>query len=271
MQVKLSIQEKLKDLRVEKRLTLEELSKAIGISSSALNNYENDDYKDISHYSIVALAKFYNVSTDYLLGLTENRYQQLTPIEELHLDDAAIEKLKSRRFNNRLFSEMICNPAFDDLMSDAEIYVDGIASMQIQNLNTFVDHARNEIIRKYNPADNDHEIKTLEASHISEKEYFTSRIHEDIDKLFLDIKENHKNDSASGSTTPIAQEITKDMEEMSQFHGSPEEKQIILFCRRLGINYSKLSQEEFKTMIEIFKKSPLMKSPINQRGKKKHK
>ena len=68
MQPKLTIQERLKDLRVERGLTLEQLSAETGISKSALGKYEADDFKDISPFSMVELAKFYGVSTDYLLG-----------------------------------------------------------------------------------------------------------------------------------------------------------------------------------------------------------
>ena len=73
MQVNLTIQERLKDLRVERGLTLEQLSEKTGISKSALGKYEAEDFKDISPYSMVELAKFYGVSTDYLLGLTEQK------------------------------------------------------------------------------------------------------------------------------------------------------------------------------------------------------
>ena len=72
MQPKLTIQERLKDLRVERGLTLEQLSAETGISKSALGKYEADDFKDISPFSMVALAKFYGVSTDYLLGRTDH-------------------------------------------------------------------------------------------------------------------------------------------------------------------------------------------------------
>ena len=66
---KLTTQEKLKDLRVERHLTLEQLAQESGISKSALGKYESDDFKDISPFSIVTLAKFYGVSTDYLLEI----------------------------------------------------------------------------------------------------------------------------------------------------------------------------------------------------------
>ena len=42
-------------------------------SKSALGSYEADDFKDISHYALIKLAKFYAVTADYLLGLTETR------------------------------------------------------------------------------------------------------------------------------------------------------------------------------------------------------
>ena len=59
MEAKLTIQERLKDLRLEKGWTLSELAQKTGLSRSALGSYEQDDYKDISHYSIATLAKFY--------------------------------------------------------------------------------------------------------------------------------------------------------------------------------------------------------------------
>ena len=85
MQPKLTIQERLKDLRVGRGLTLEQLSAETGVSKSALGKYEADDFKDISPFSMVELAKFYGVSTDYLLGLTEQKNHPNTELDALHL------------------------------------------------------------------------------------------------------------------------------------------------------------------------------------------
>lgn len=55
---RLAIQERLKDLRVNDRgLTLEQLAKATGLSRSALGNYESNEFKDISPFSIATLAQ----------------------------------------------------------------------------------------------------------------------------------------------------------------------------------------------------------------------
>ena len=80
MNTTLTIQEKLKDLRVEKGLTLDQLAEMTGISRSALGKYESDDLKDISPFNLVKLAKIYGVSTDYLLGLSEQKNHPNTPI-----------------------------------------------------------------------------------------------------------------------------------------------------------------------------------------------
>ena len=69
--MELSIQERLKDLRVERGLTLEQLAEQTHLSKSALGSYEAEDFKDISHYALIKLAKFYGVTTDYLLGLSQ--------------------------------------------------------------------------------------------------------------------------------------------------------------------------------------------------------
>lgn len=102
MKCKITLQERLKDLRVAHNLNLEELAKLTGISKSALGNYENDDYKEINHGNLVTLAQFYNVSTDYLLCLTENKKHPNTDLTNLHLSDDMIDLLLSGFINNRL-------------------------------------------------------------------------------------------------------------------------------------------------------------------------
>ena len=115
----ITVQERLKDLRTERHLKLEELAAATKISKSALGSYENDELKEISHKNLVELAKFYGVSTDYLLCLTENRNHPDTGLTELHLSDDMVELLKSGRINNRLLCEIATHEDFLTLMTDS--------------------------------------------------------------------------------------------------------------------------------------------------------
>ena len=92
-----SIQERLWELRKDKGLNLEELSKLTGISKSALGNYEKEDYKEINHGNLILLADFYVVSLDYLFCRTENRAEINTPLRELHLSDEMAAPAKTTR------------------------------------------------------------------------------------------------------------------------------------------------------------------------------
>ena len=51
------------------------------------------------------------------------------------------------------------------------------------------------------------------------------------------------------------------------FEGSSEEKQIRSFLATFGIDYDKLTKEQFVSLIEILKLSKYLKSHISQRGK----
>ena len=87
----LSIQERLKDLRVQRGLTLEQLAEQTNLSKSALGSYEADDFKDISHYALIKLAKFYGVTTDYLLGLSEMKRHSNAGLQDQRLGDASFQ------------------------------------------------------------------------------------------------------------------------------------------------------------------------------------
>lgn len=266
MYTALTIQEKLKDLRVERKLTLEELSEQTGISKSALSNYETNDYKDISHYSIATLAKFYGVTADYLLGLSENKNPADADLTDLHLQDKTIELLKSGKLNNRLLCEMIGHENFRRLLADIEIYADNIAGLQIKNLNAWIDVVRAELIAKYDPDNDDPHLRVLEAAHIDDHEYFSQMVHDDIDTIIRDIREAHRHDSVSAPEMTAAEQMKKDLEEVANFKGSRLEKTVMLYCKQLQIDYRKLTEEEFRWFIRILQKSRLHRS--SGRGKK---
>ena len=90
MNVKLTIQEELKDLRIERHPALVQLAAEIGISKSAPGRYESDDLKDISPFSITTLSKYCGVSTDYPLGLAETKNRPNADLQNLHLGDEMI-------------------------------------------------------------------------------------------------------------------------------------------------------------------------------------
>lgn len=199
MQIKLAIQERLKDLRVERGLTLEQLAEQTGLSKSALGKYEADDFKDISPFSIVTLAKFYGVSTDYLLGMTETKNHPDTELDALHLSDGAIEVLRTGTFNHRLLSEMLCHKDFQRMMLDAEIYVDRIADMRINDMNAMLEAVRKMALMKQYGQD-DLATRTLELAQVREDDYFGHVLADDLKAILRDIREEHSNDTTTADT-----------------------------------------------------------------------
>ena len=267
MQPKLTIQERLKDLRVERGLTLEQLSAETGISKSALGKYEADDFKDISPFSMVELAKFYGVSTDYLLGLTEQKNHPNTELDALHLGDDAIEVLRTGKFNHRLLSELICHNDFQRFMLDTEIYVDRIADMRVNDMNAVLEAVRQMALMKNGGDENDLHLRTLEVAQIREDEYFGSLITDDLKGILRDIREQHRPDTMTADETSLAATVQDQLQEAMNFEGSSEEKKIRAYLATIGLDYDALTKEEFVSLIGILKKSKYMKNPISQRGK----
>ena len=62
--------ERLKELRAERGVTQDKLAEETGLSQSALANWENGK-RSPSAAAIISLAKYFNVTTDYLLGVTD--------------------------------------------------------------------------------------------------------------------------------------------------------------------------------------------------------
>ena len=267
MRVKLDTSERIKDLRVEKHLTLEQLAELTGLSSSAIGKYEGGEYKDISAFAIAKLADKLGVPTDYLLCRTENKNHPNTELDALHLGDDAIEVLRTGKFNHRLLSELICHKDFRRLMLDAEIYVDRIADMRIKDMDTILEATRKMILMEHGENSDDLYLHTLQAAQIQEEEYFGHLVANDLNAILSDIREEHKTDALTADDELSVAAVQERLEKAVHFEGSSEEKKARSFLAAFGIDYDRLSKEQFVTLIEILKLSKHMNSPISQRGK----
>ncbi|WP_097025436.1 helix-turn-helix domain-containing protein [Clostridium peptidivorans] len=65
--------DRLRELREEKQLTQEELGKLLNISRQAVSGYEAEG-NEPNLQNLVKLADIFNVSLDYLLGRTKERF-----------------------------------------------------------------------------------------------------------------------------------------------------------------------------------------------------
>ena len=209
------------------------------------------------------------MTADYLLARTETKSHPNAELSDLHLSDEMIELLKSKRVDTALLCELATHPDFTKLLADIQIYVEGIASMQIQNLNAWVDVARAEIMEKYQPTEQDKTMYLLQSAHVEEGDYFRSRVHKDMGSILEDIRKAHIGRSDGAPKTSVAEELRQDLEEVAAFAGSRAEQLLMVFCKQTKLRYNKLTEDEKQALIRIMQKSELMKSPVSQRGRKK--
>ena len=264
----LSIQERLKDLRVQRGLTLEQLAEQTNLSKSALGSYEADDFKDISHYALIKLAKFYGVTTDYLLGLSEMKRHPNADLADLRLSDGMIDLLKSGQVDNALLCELAAHPDFIKLMADLEIYVNGTAVKQVQSANAIVDAMSAMIMKQHNPGLTDPQLRQLITAHIDEDSFCRYVIQQDINKIALDLREAHKDDFFSIPEDSPLKDFLQTADEAASGDSDPEQAAMAFICKRLKLNYKKLSDEEKKWLKKIAEKSDLLKNPNPQRGRR---
>ena len=62
---------RIKDLREDNDLLQKDIAGILGISQQYYSEYENGN-RSIPIFHLMKLAKFYNVSIDYIVGLTDN-------------------------------------------------------------------------------------------------------------------------------------------------------------------------------------------------------
>ena len=239
----------LKDLRVEKGLTLDQLSQQTKIPVSTLGSYESDDYKEIPHRNIFDLAKFYGVSADYLLGMTENRQLDNISISELHLSDDTLSLLKDQKINTLLLSELITHEQFRKLMLDFEIYVDGLADMQVKSLNLAVETGRKILLKRHNPDEYNLQLNVLKASHLELNEYFSIVIDDDMHTIIRDIRYAHKGDIDSAPSKTVTEYFEEIIEKAESLAGTSKQKLAYIFSQFLKIKPTEMNIDDMADIL----------------------
>ena len=92
--------ERFKDARLvhnqHGKQTMDEVEAATGIKKSLIQALENDESsRDAGYAKVATLAAHYRVSTDYLLGLTNDPFPQRTAADDLGLSSQSLTWLKS--------------------------------------------------------------------------------------------------------------------------------------------------------------------------------
>lgn len=75
------LSEQIKNLRTAKGINQVELAKCLGVTKQSVSNWENENIMP-SIDMLIKIAEYFGVTTDFLLGLSENHTLNTTGLSE---------------------------------------------------------------------------------------------------------------------------------------------------------------------------------------------
>ena len=127
--------ERITELREGAGLTIEELAVKVGVNATTLGRMEKGQTQKIGDDVLTALAWEFNVSTDFLLGLTSIPDRRNYDIAELGLSAQAARNLYTRKVNADVVNRLLEHPRFAVLTAMIAQYLDDAfaAGVAVQN------------------------------------------------------------------------------------------------------------------------------------------
>ena len=123
------IRDRIQDLMKSRKVTQAELATKIGCSESSLSRFISGKTDKLGDESIIRIAKAFNVSTDFLLGVTTVPDRKNYEIDELGLSAQAARNLYTGKANAQVVNYLLESPRFLELTYILEQYFnDTVAS-----------------------------------------------------------------------------------------------------------------------------------------------
>ena len=112
------IRDRIVELAQKKGENMEKLAQCVGITGSQMSRIINGKTLKVSHELVIAIAAEFDVSTDFLLGLTS--IPDRTRLDELGLSEKAIRNLVSGRVNRKCINHLLEDEELIRLMNNAK-------------------------------------------------------------------------------------------------------------------------------------------------------
>ena len=185
---------RLMDLCKSRNISQARLAEVIGVDRSALSRFLSGKTDSLSHEHVIRMAKYFNVSADFLLGETDDPGRINYDIGELGLTVKAAECLYTRKVDPAILCRLLEQERCGDLMHEIGLYLDetmasGIAAQnQLYNsLSSMLNaHAAEH------PADKEAVSATVQTLRAMKQPLYTEkdRIHSDFDHILLKMKKD---------------------------------------------------------------------------------
>lgn len=117
--------ERIIDLMKEKSMTQQELAARTGMTVGTLSRFLCGKIDKLSADNVISIARIFQVSTDFLLGESDDRGRINYDIEELGLSVQAARNLYTGRVDSRVVNLLLENPRFGLVTELAAEYFSG--------------------------------------------------------------------------------------------------------------------------------------------------
>lgn len=118
--------DRIRDLCRSRNITQVELAQAVGMDKSTLSRVMAEKTSKLSSKNLVAIANYFEVSTDFLLGLTDIPSRKEYDIERLGLSVEAAANLHQGKLNRSVVCQLLENPKFAELTRQIALYQEGV-------------------------------------------------------------------------------------------------------------------------------------------------
>lgn len=129
-----SVNERINDLIIERKTTQVKLAKAIGVSEATMSRYAKGTTA-IPCGVLLKIARYFQVTTDFLLGATNIPYKTNYDIDRLGLTEEAAKRLIRHDLNMDVLNKLLVSEDFAILTEQIAQYVDETnrAGMAVMN------------------------------------------------------------------------------------------------------------------------------------------
>ena len=120
-----NVRQRLSDLMKRYNVSQTELARKIGCNDSLLSRFLSEKTDKLGDENIIRIARAFNVSTDFLLGVTTVPDRKNYEIDELGLSAQAARNLYTGKANAQVVNYLLESPRFLELTYILEQYFNG--------------------------------------------------------------------------------------------------------------------------------------------------
>ena len=215
--------ERISDLCNGRGISQKELAKRIGISAPQMSRIVSGETKTVNSDILMAVAKEFKVSTDYILGLTEISVRKNYDISQLGLSEGAVKGLVTGAADVEILNRLLEHKNFPKLTNLIRIYFKDTAARGIMARNQIIDMATaslSDFVKEHpdKRAEAREDIQFMNAQKLGEHEAEIEK----IKSIFLAILRDIKKDIDSGkqpektATAAMIQGVQDEIMERSQ-------------------------------------------------------